>query len=175
MRDVFEIRESSRLDTQAIERLYAQAFPSEDLLPLVRELTQDRTLCISLVAAAESELVGHAIFTRCTVSGCSASAALLGPVGVTPAWQRRGVGSDLIRFGLQQLETDKVTLVLVLGDPAYYGRLGFTQERQIEPPFQLPSEWTDAWQSQYLERAAAPCVGRLRVPPPWNRRELWAP
>jgi putative acetyltransferase len=135
MSDEFEIRESSRSDAPTIERLYPQAFPDEDLLPLVRDLTQERAIGISLVAADHSTIVGHAIFTKCSVFGCSASAALLGPVAVAPAWQRRGVGSALIRFGLQWLKTENVALVCVLGDPAYYGRLGFAPEPQVEPPF----------------------------------------
>lgn len=171
----FEIRGSSRSDAPAIEQLYQQAFPDEDLVPLVRDLMQEPVICISLVAAADSEIVGHAILTTCSVFGCSASAALLGPVAVAPAWQRRGIGRGLIRFGLQRLKTKNVALVCVLGDPAYYGRLGFEPERHVEPPFQLPSEWVDAWQSQCLDEAAAPCVGRLAVPPPWMRRDLWTP
>jgi putative acetyltransferase len=175
MRNDLKIRESFVSDAPAVERLYPHAFPGEDLLPLVRDLTQSRAIGISLVATEDSKLVGHAILTKCRVFGCSAIAALLGPVAVAPAFQRRGVGSALIRFGLQRMEAENVALVCVLGDPAYYGRLGFAPESHVEPPFQLPSDWTDAWQSQYLDNSVGPCVGRLTVPPPWMRRELWTP
>lgn len=104
-----------------------------------------------------------------------ASAALLGPAAVAPAWQGRSVGRDLVRFGLQRLKTENVAVVCALANPAYYGRLGFAPEVHVEPPFQLPREWADAWQSKCLDEAAAPCVGKLAVPPPWMRRDLWAP
>ena len=52
-------------------------------------------------------------------------AAALAPVGVVPA-HRRGHRIGLIREGLHRLAEAGEDLVLVLGDPAYYGRFGFT-------------------------------------------------
>ena len=63
----------------------------------------------------------------------------------------------------------------VLGDPAYYGRFGFTPETHVEPPFPLPAEWGGAWQSQYLDGSRVPCPGKLDVPPQWLQPALWAP
>lgn len=171
----FEIREGSQADSEAIDSLYPQAFPDEDLLPLVRELAQNRVTTISLAAVIDGQIVGHAIFTRCGLDGSDASAALLGPVAVAPAWQRQGIGSALIRFGIQRLKDENVALVYVLGDPAYYGRLGFVPESLVEPPFQLPREWAEAWQSLCLDSVVTPIAGKLIVPPPWMQPALWAP
>jgi len=171
----FEIREGSQADAAAIDSLYPQAFPDEDLLPLVRKLVPNRATTLSLVAVIDGHIVGHAIFTRCGLDESDASAALLGPVAVAPAWQRRGIGCALIRFGIQRLKVENVTLVYVLGDPAYYGRLGFVPESLVEPPFQLPREWARAWQSQCLDSVVTPVAGKLIVPPPWMQAALWAP
>lgn len=169
-----EIRESEAADRAAIEGLYPDAFPDEDLLPLIRGLLSDPAT-LSLVAVAEGSLVGHVVFTSCGLDGASGGAALLGPLAVAPAWQRRGVGSALVRGGLERLARLGTTLVCVLGDPAYYGRFGFRREARVEPPYRLPEAWRDAWQSLALGGAAAPGAGRLVVPRPWRRRALWAP
>jgi putative acetyltransferase len=174
MSEELEIRESVQADISAIESLYPEAFPDEDLLPLVRDLLQHPAIAVSLIGAIDLRIVGHAMFTRCGVVGCSVKAALLGPLAVAPAWQRQGIGSGIVRAGLQRLTAAGVGLVCVLGDPAYYGRLGFVPETLVEPPFPLPAEWQGAWQSQYLDVTTAPCSGKLNVPPQWRHAELWS-
>ena len=175
MLEKLEIRESNRDDLVAIESLYPEAFPDEDLLPLVRGLLIDAVTAISFVATIERRVVGHAIFTRCGVSGQSVDVALLGPLAVAPAWQRQGIGSAIVRAGLRRLEDAGVIRLYVLGDPDYYGRLGFLPESLVEPPFSLPAEWVGAWQSQCLGEAATACAGKLSVPPQWRQPALWAP
>ena len=170
-----EIRESTRKDIAAIESLYPQAFPEEDLLPLVRDLLARPSLVISLVAVTDSEVSGHAAFTKCVISGSSVQTALLGPLAVMPLRQRQGIGSALVRAGLEQLRRAGVSLVFVLGDPAYYCRLGFMPETRVEPPYALPEEWRGAWQSQQLIDAATQGAGTLSVPAPWLQPALWAP
>jgi len=170
-----EIRESVQADASAIESLYPQAFPDEDLMPLVRDLLQHSAIAVSLVGTIDSRIAGHAIVTMCGVVGSSVKAALLGPLAVAPAWQRQGIGSAIVRAGLQRLKDADVDLVCVLGDPAYYGRLGFAPETLIEPPFPLPAEWQGAWQSQYLGEKSVSCSGRLVVPRQWQDPALWAP
>jgi len=173
--DELQIRESRPDDSAAIESLYLRAFPDENLLPLVRDLLSDSVVAISLVAAIDTRIVGHVIFTTCGVVGNSVNASLLGPLAVAPAWQRKGIGSAIVHFGFRWLEESDVNLVLVLGDPAYYGRLGFLPESVVEPPFPLPSEWDGAWQSRYLGQPMTTCVGKLSVPPQWLQPDLWAP
>jgi len=170
-----DIRESTREDLAAIEALYPEAFPDEELLPLVRELLSDPVIAVSLVCTIDRRIVGHAIYTRCGVVGHSVSVALLGPLAVTPARQRRGVGTALVRDGLRRLQDTDVTRVFVLGSPTYYGRFGFTPERLVDPPFQLPPEWDDAWQSQSVGETLKPIAGRLSVPLQWRHSALWAP
>jgi putative acetyltransferase len=135
MLDELQIRESRPDDSVAIESLYPEAFPDEDLLPLVRDLLNDTVVATSLVGTIDARIVGHVVFTRCGVVGNNVNASLLGPLAVAPAWQRKGIGSAIVHAGLRWLEDSDVNLVLVLGDPAYYGRLGFLPESAVEPPF----------------------------------------
>jgi len=170
-----EIRESTRDDSSAIESLYPKAFPNENLLPLVRSLLNDTVVAISLVGTIDTRIMGQVIFTKCGVVGSGANAALLGPLAVAPEWQRQGIGSAIVRGGLRWLEDADVSRVYVLGDPAFYGPLGFVRESLVEPPFPLPPEWDGAWQSKQLRESVVQCAGKLSVPPQWLKPTLWAP
>lgn len=168
------IRASESSDLVAIEALYPEAFPEEDLLPLVRELLNGTAVAISLVGSIDAQVVGHAVFTRCGDLGNGLKTALLGPVAVAPRCQRQGVGGGMIRAGLQRLEEEGVTRVFVLGAPAYYGRFGFQADSLVDPPYPLPEEWAGAWQSKPLGGSLQTCAGTLSVPAPWRHPALWA-
>lgn len=78
---------------------------------------------LSRVAEVEGAVVGHAVCTRAQVAG---SAALgLGPVGVLPGFQGRGIGSALVTTLCAAADRRGEALVVLLGDPGFYGRLGF--------------------------------------------------
>ena len=170
-----EVRESTSGDLAAIELLYPAAFPDEDLLPLVRDLLLETPAALSLVAMTGSQLAGHVVFTRCALDGSNDNAALLGPLAVAPPRQRQGIGSAIVRSGVRRLEDTGVSHLYVLGDPAYYGRLGFLPESRVTPPYPLPAEWRDAWQSMSRGGAAPPPAGKLPLPRPWLQPALWAP
>ena len=171
----FEIRESRAADSKAIESIYPGAFPDEDLVPLVQDLLKDPDVTLSLVATANSQIAGHVIFTRCGVVGNDLDVALLAPLAVDRPYQGEGIGSALVRAGLQRLQDAGVSTVLVLGDPKYYGRFGFTAETLIEPPYPLPPQWEGAWQSVNPGGAGKQVAGPLSVPAEWRKRALWAP
>ena len=170
-----EIRESLPGDRAAIESLYPAAFPDEDLLPLLRALLQEPAGVLSLVATVDAAIAGHVLFTNCGIAGTTEALALLGPLAVATARQRQGVGSALVRTGLQRLEDAGVAQVCVLGDPGYYGRFGFAPEEAVAPPCPLPGEWRAAWQSITLSHAEPSRPGTLTVPPPWQQPALWGP
>ena len=175
MIEKLDIRESSPRDLVAIEKLYPDAFPDEDLLPLVRALLREGPIVLSLVAIVAKSLAGHVAFTTCGVTESTDKVALLAPLAVAPAWQRQGIGTAIVRAGLQRLEDAGMTQVYVLGEPAYYGRLGFVPEAGVAPPYPLPAEWRGAWQSMSLGSAEPPRRGKLSVPQPWLQPALWAP
>ncbi|MEO1282870.1 MAG: N-acetyltransferase [Pseudomonadota bacterium] len=175
MVDDIGIRPSTPNDFSDLVQLYPAAFPCEDLLPLVMDLLQGENSVISRVALNGSDLVGHIAFTPCHVGEDSVKTALLAPLAVEPAWQRKGVGSALMRAGLQELKDDGFAGVFVLGDPTYYVRFGFRPEYDVKPPYALPAEWREAWQCQRLGDAGAAPRGELSLPDVWLRPELWMP
>ncbi len=175
MIEEIQIRESQPSDEASIESLYPDAFPDEELLPLVRELLSAKPICLSLVGIVERALVGHAIFTACRIGAGPENVSLLGPLAVVSDLQRQGVGSALVREGFLRLKRSGAVHVYVLGDPAYYRRFGFQPEADVVPPYPLPAEWRGAWQSVSLNSDDAPAEGKLTVPPQWRQPALWAP
>lgn len=170
-----EIRESADQDRAAIEALYPRAFPDEDLLALVRDLLREPVLTLSIVAVADSAVVGNVIFTKCAVDGWDGRGALLAPLAVAPGHQKQGIGSALVRAGLRRLEEAGIGLVFVLGDPAYYGRLGFAPELSVRTPYPLPAGWESAWQSQSLGTdTMPPSTGAIQLPERWLDPTLWS-
>ena len=175
MRDAIEIRDGRPTDLPALERLYPAAFPTEDLLPLVRDLVGAPDGILSLVATRDGEVVGHVAFTRCGVSGRSEPVELLAPLAVVPTLQGQGIGSALVREGVGRLAAAGGRRMLVAGDPAYYVRFGFEPEEGIAPPYPLPDEWRGAWRGLRLGDVEPPLAGVLEVPAFWMRPALWTP
>ncbi len=166
-----QVRPGTLSEQDDILALYPEAFPEEDLTGLVRALL-DCEGVLSLTARVGDDLSGHALFTPCSISGSRQTAALLGPLCVAPRAQRQGVGRALIESGAHQLSDLGVSVLLVLGDPAYYSRCGFHERSVIEPPYPLPEAWREAWRMRSLcERR--PNAGRLHVPAPWRAADLW--
>ncbi len=170
-----DIRESRSTDLSLIEAIYPEAFPDEELRPLVRSLLRDGTAVLSLVACVDGRVVGHVIFTPCGLENRTDAVALLGPLAVLPSHHKQGVGSALVRAGHERLANAGVTAIYVLGDPAYYGRFGYAAEDKVTPPYPLPAEWEGAWQALSLKPSDRPLAGVLRVPAPWAEPALWAP
>lgn len=173
MSDKAQIRESRPEDLPKLEQLYQSAFPEEDLVPLLRELLAEDEGVLSLVACLRGEVVGHVCFTACTAGEGGAHLALLAPLAVAPDHQRRGFGSGLVHAGLEASRARGAIACCVLGDPNYYSRFGFAAETAIEAPYALPAAWQGAWQSLGLVDPAPAIAGKLAVPAPWRKRELW--
>ncbi len=176
MTDNLQIRGSAPEDISLIENLYRDAFPDEDLMPLVKNLLREKQAPLSMVGTIGSSLVAHIIFTICHVEGNNQKMALLGPLCVASAWQRQGLGSAIVRTGLTKLKLLHINCVYVLGDPAYYSRHGFTREERVFPPYSLPHEWRGAWQSiRLIEDKISPPKGKLDVPSSWLQPSFWLP
>lgn len=169
------IRDGTPDDIAPLRVVYADAFPGEELMPLVVSLVETEKGVLSLVACAGRAIVGHILTTLCGIEGRRHGVALLGPLGVVSAWQRKGVGTALIAEALRRVKASGATQVQVLGDPAYYGRFGFRADAGVAAPYPLPEEWSTAWQSLSLQPGEAALQGRLVVPGPWRQPALWAP
>jgi len=113
--------------TDAVDGIVVAAFGMPGEARLVRDLRCDGAVAVERVAMEADEMVGHVLFSRCTVEPATIRVAALAPVAVAPARQRAGIGSTLIRDGLAQCAAQGFDAVVLLGDPAYYRRFGFTR------------------------------------------------
>ena len=154
----------------ALTELYRDAFPDEDLVPLIKKLVGHPSTSLALVAKKAGKIIGHIHYSACELA--STKPVLLGPLAIASDHQRQGVGTALIRDAQSKLDAAGVSHIVVLGDPNYYGRHGFAAETSIKPPYDLPEEWAGAWQSLALGGALAPS-GTLIVPEPWQDPKLW--
>mgnify|MGYP001413824289 FL=1 len=127
------IREEREDDLVAIAEVTASAFADlahsdQTEHEILDRLRAAGALAISLVAIEADALIGHVAFSPVTISGLHNRWFGLGPVSVHPRHQRRGVGSALIRRGIEQLRSRGAAGCVVLGDPAYYYRFGFEHD-----------------------------------------------
>jgi putative acetyltransferase len=137
-----DIRSERPGDRAAIRTLLAAAFgPDDDTEEFVEAVRVQASVCLAEVAVAAGRIVGHAQWCDAplVIDGRRVRAAYLTCLSAEPVLQRRGVGSQLVRSGLWRLSERGYAAATLLGDPAYYGRFGFSPElaTRIEAPHRL--------------------------------------
>jgi putative acetyltransferase len=130
------IRHARAADHPAIETLLQAAFGRADEGGLVSRLRANEDVVFELVAEEAGEVVGHILFSRLWADRRELYAGLA-PLAVLPGRQKSGVGSALVKASLENAREFGCHGVLVLGDPAYYGRFGFSAEtaREVGAPY----------------------------------------
>lgn len=156
-----EVRAERAEDVDAVRQVLLAAFETDGEARLVDTLRPGHAWLPDLCVVAEENgaVVAFALLSRIMVGGEPGLA--LGPVAVLPDLQKRGLGTAVIQESLRRAAAGGERLVLVLGDPGYYGRLGFVPAG----PFGITSEWSsfgDAWQVLALNTVEA------RYPAPWR-------
>ena len=149
-----EIRDSQPADADGILRVHVEAFPTSAEADLVEKLQSDGDDRISLVASVNDAIVGHILFSRMDVhaEGAALHAIALAPVAVRSDWQGRGIGSQLIRVGIERAKAEGWQIIFLLGEPAYYRRFGFTTE--AARPFASP------YARAYFQALPVACQGQ---------------
>jgi putative acetyltransferase len=122
---VIAFRKEEPDDIAAIHDLNLAAFDNGPEAGLVDKLRASCEDYLAFVAVEDGSVVGHVAFTSATIENCSATGLGLAPMAVLPSHQRRGIGSRLVRHGLEYLRDAGCPFVIVLGHPEYYPRFGF--------------------------------------------------
>jgi predicted N-acetyltransferase YhbS len=153
--DVFSDSEGQE-EGQAIGRLVAELISTTDSNDL-----------LGYVSISGESIVGCIFFSRLTLPS-GKIAFILSPVAVSSREQGKGLGQQLINFGIQQLKNHGVELVFTYGDPGFYSKVGFAKisEDAVKAPKRLT--YPEGWLAQSLnnecirsEAGVAKCVRAL--------------
>lgn len=145
---MINIRSELPSDAAAIEAVTIAAFSTAEHSSgteqfIVRALRDSGQLTVSLVAEEDGRIVGHAAVSPVTITTGSPGWYGLGPVSVVPEQQGRSIGTMLITHALEGLRTSGAAGCVVLGEPGYYSRFGFSADPSLVLPG-VPAEYFQA-------------------------------
>ena len=134
-------REEQLADLDAIRAVNRAAFETDAESRLVDLLRADGSMITSLVAVVDEHVVGHIAFSKLIIRADNdevIEAVALAPMAVAPEHQRSGIGTQLVRDGLDQCRARGHRIVIVVGHPSYYPRFGFSAEvaKNLRSPYQ---------------------------------------
>ncbi|MBX9255754.1 N-acetyltransferase [Desmonostoc muscorum CCALA 125] len=160
------IRRETLTDYPAIAEVNTLAFGQDNEAKLVEQIRcSDRYIPeLALVAEIEGAVVGHILFSYIDLVHEQTLKILgLAPLAIRPEFQRQGIGSALIKAGLEIAEVNKEAIVIVLGHPEFYTRFGFQTSviYGIESPFPVPEEFfmvktLESYQERYKGKVVYP-------------------
>ena len=174
------IRPSQETDLVSILKIIETAYSDEEnkvIMNFVQELSNENTSpsIKSLVAEVDNQVIGYVSYSPIYLkSDTNITGYILAPLAVSPEHQKQGVGSHLINAGIEMLTKDGVGVLLVYGDPAYYGRFGVKEEigHSFVPPY--PLQYPFGWTGMMLNDTPVPerpiqfeCVSALSKPDLW--------
>jgi predicted N-acetyltransferase YhbS len=120
------IRAERPEDAEAIEALVAQVFGPGRFAKSAYRLREgvDPEQCLSFIAEEDGELRGSVRFWPVYVGNLPV--LLLGPLAVQPEQRGRGIGIALMQRGIEKAKSLGHRAIVLVGDPPYYARVGFT-------------------------------------------------
>ena len=137
------IRAEQPADAGMVRAVNEAAFDSALEADIVERIRDQGGASVSLVADSSGVVLGHILFSPVSVGGHPALRVMgLGPMAVLPTHQRQGIGSSLVREGLDRCQEMGCDAVVVLGHPAYYPRFGFVPASRygISSEYDVPDE-----------------------------------
>jgi len=161
-RGAITIRPEQVGDHAAIRELVASAFGSDAEADLVERIraSPDYLAEMSLVALSDTPHggtpVGHVMISGAVARGADGverPIVMLSPLAVAPASQRQGIGRALVLAVLGIADDRRYPFVVLEGDPAYYGRLGFEPAAHSDITMPLP-DWAPAEAAQLVRLSA---------------------
>jgi putative acetyltransferase len=140
------IRQELSDDFEDIRNVIEEAFNQPDQADLAEELRNAGDAVIALVAEENREIVGFIMFSRASVEGSDAKFVAMAPVAVEPEFQNNGIGSDLIREGLDECLSLGYDAVIVIGSGDFCPRFGFKPASEYE----ISCPWDDFSKDQFM-------------------------
>jgi predicted N-acetyltransferase YhbS len=153
-------------DAQAIERLHERTFgPGRFVLSAYRLREHvDHLLDLSFTAHIGTLLVGSV--RQLPICVGETKALLLGPLTVEPPFRERGVGGALLDRALKDAKAKGHRLVLLVGDEAYYSRVGFRQVAKGRATMPGPVDYKRLLVAELVDGAFEGVSGAIR--PNWS-------
>jgi len=130
------IRDENSKDYQQVELITDAAFQgkpysagNEATIP--QKLRDLNALTFALVAEYKGDIVAHIAISTVQINGKNNSVFAIGPLSVSPKFQGKGIGSKLVKIALNRLQKSGAICCVLVGDPNFYGRLGFNVEADL--------------------------------------------
>jgi predicted N-acetyltransferase YhbS len=154
-------------DAQAIERLHQRTFgPGRFVLSAYRLREHvDHLPELSFTARIGTLLVGSV--RQLPICVGDTPALLLGPLTVEPPFRKRGVGRALLDRALKEAKAKGHRLVFLVGDEAYYGRLGFKIVPKGRAAMPGPVDYNRLLVAELADAAFDGVTGAIR--PDWRK------
>lgn len=168
------IRREVPADVDQIDEVHRLAFaatPDSDEpveVGLVHALRAGPAWVPALSVVAEDEkgvVIGHVVCSEGSVDGTTAVG--LGPIGVLPDRQRRGVGVGLMHAVIAATDALGYPLVVLLGHVDYYPRFGFVPAARLGV-LAPDRSWGDHFQARPLAAWTSAVHGTFRYAAPFN-------
>lgn len=156
------IRSETQEDHSAVEQIHKSAFRTDAESKVVNAIRANGNATISLVAVINKNVVGHILFSPVSTYPPTSEKGLgLAPLAILPARQKQGIGSQLIRAGLEQCRELGYDYAVVLGGPKYYTRFGF----QKASTFGLQNEYGADDDFMVIQFRSLPAGGLVKYSP----------
>jgi putative acetyltransferase len=158
-------------DISAIYRINAASFETPAEARIVDKLRKTGDHIISLVAEMDEEVLGHILFTEMILEPGAENFRALGlaPMAVLPEYQNKGIGSKLVKAGLEECKRIEVPAVFVLGHPEFYPRFGFIPAENFKIKSEYPDLPPGVFMAQELEEGSLKhLAGTARYHPVFN-------
>jgi putative acetyltransferase len=163
------IRSEETADLSGIRAVNLAAFETSAEADLVDALRGQGSPVISLIAEDGGAIVGHILFSPVMLGGHPGVRIMgLGPMAVMPARQRQGIGSALVRDGLDACKHIGASAVVVVGHATYYPRFGFAPASRfgLSCQYDVPD---DVFMATELDpRALTGVAGTVRYHPAFD-------
>lgn len=140
------IRLENKNDFRAVENMTREAFwdvykPGCDEHLIVNKIRETDAFIkeLDFVACDGENIVGSVIYSKAKVindNGEKFEILCMGPLGVLPSYQSKGVGTLLMKHSIKAARTMGYNGIIIFGNPKYYNRFGFenAEKYNIQTP-----------------------------------------